>query len=161
MGNGPGLVEEDEARPGESFECIAALDQHAPPRRPAHRHGDRQRRGQPECAGARHDQQGDGMSHRLRRIEPEPETQRQHGQHEHGGHEIARKAIGCANDRCAARGCFLNHLHQAADASRFTGGLDAHANDRDEIHRTRCHAHAFAHIDRLRFASEQALIDLR
>ncbi len=112
LGEGAGLVDQQHVRSGEPLEGGRILDEHARLRAAADAGDQRDGRRQPECAGARDDQDGDGVDEPVQPAavggEHRPGREADRGDCEHDRHKPPRDAVGEAGD-----GGFA-----------FSGGLD-------------------------------------
>ena len=136
LGDRSRLVEEQPRRVRKLLERLAALDEDPGARRPANGRGDRQRRGQCERAGARHDEQCDRVVGGGRRVATDPEQPRGGREGEHDRDEPPRETIGEQHHRGPAARALLDLPEQAGQPARLAGfGRRARAGARS---RSRC-----------------------
>ncbi len=115
-GERAGLVEQEDACPGDGLERTAALDDDPALRGAADAGHDRDGRREEQRAGRRHDQHGQG-AHRVAGGHPgvARDDQRQ-------GHEQERVAVGQAHERRLRRLGLLDEAHDAGVGAVLRGG---------------------------------------
>ena len=155
------LVEEERAAASERLQRVRTLDENPPPRRAANRHGERERRGHCQRAGAGHHEQGDGVIDGHKGIAPPPDAGGHNGQHQDNGNEVARNPIGEQHDRRPLTGTLLDIAEQAAEAARDASFLHTHAEWRRKIGRAGIDLLALGHRHGARLAGQQREVERR
>ena len=136
LGDRAGLVEHDGVELVRRLERGAVADQDPVLGALAGADHDRRRRGQPERAGARDHEHGDEVEQRVRerglRADDEPDDERERGDADDGGHEVARDHVGEARDRRLGA---LRLLDEAHDLRQRRLAADAGGAERERARR--------------------------
>ena len=163
LGERARLVHHERVDPLERLQGLGVAEQHAGGRAAARPDHDRHGRGQAERAGARDDQDGDGVHQGVgqpgRGADEPPDPERQHGDRDDGGHEVRRDPVGEALDRGSAPLRLAHELDDLGEERVASDALGAHHEAPGPVDRAAGDPVARPLLHRDRLAGDHRLVD--